>query len=187
MFPRCETSKTVIWFFFLFGFFLLAAIWTFSHPLLKRAPWQNFSLLEWCEEYKVLVLCYVLPVCMYVCMYARSQKSAIWELWDWVTDSWWLFIKLLKICLSPKHFCVYVCVLTSLVGHALTMINQHQCLKLKPCPPLPHQISTHLPSTKSSSDQRQPRSRLLYMRWGGGGCCMALWHMTRASALIRFL
>ncbi len=34
-----------------------------------------------------------------------------------MTDSWWLYVKLLKICLSPQHFCVYVSVLTSPIGH----------------------------------------------------------------------
>lgn len=112
----------------------------------------------------LLVLWNMLQVCT---RSLRNQQSGSFEIW--VTDSWWLFVKLVKTCLSPKHFCVYVYVLTSLAGHALTMINQ-QCLKLKPCPPSYHQqISIHLPSIKSSSDQRQPWSRLLYTGSRGGG------------------
>lgn len=102
-------------------FVFLAATRTFfffCSPSVKkeRAPWENFSLLKSWEEYKVLVLWCVLPVCVHpLRSRKKGKKSAVCKLW--LTDSWWLFVKLLKICLSPEHFCVYVSVLTSPIDH----------------------------------------------------------------------
>lgn len=172
-----ETSKhsfDCLWFF--------GSNRDFSCPLLKGAPWKNFSLLEWREEYKVLVLWCVLPVCVQ----KKKKHSAIWELW--VTDSWWLYVKLLKTCLAPQHFCVYVSVLTSPIGHVSDYDQSASAplagAMLPPSPPTPTQNLYTAPLYHSIFWSAAASERAAIR---GGSSCMALWHMTSASALIRFL
>lgn len=116
---RRSETHTLIWLFSDFCFFgSNQDFFFFCSPSVKkeRAPWENFSLLKSWEEYKVLVLWCVLPVCVHpLRSKKKGKKSAVCKLW--LTDSWWLFVKLLKICLSPEHFCVYVSVLTSPIDH----------------------------------------------------------------------
>lgn len=115
---RRSETHTLIWLFSDFLFFFLALTRTFfffAPPLLKKREHHEKTFLSW-EEYKVLVLWCVLPVCVHpLRRKKKGKKSAICKLW--LTDSWWVFVKLLKICLSPEHFCVYVSVLTSPIDH----------------------------------------------------------------------
>lgn len=80
--------------------------------------------------YKVLV-----PWCMLLVrdhlLKKKNQQSVSFELLT--ADGF--DVKLLKICLSPKHFCVYVSVLTSPIGH-VSDYDQSASVSSSRVPPL---------------------------------------------------
>lgn len=101
MFPRPLewNQQTLIWLFCDFS----GSNRDFSHPLLKRAPWENFSLLKWWEAYKVLV-----PWCVFpVCVHPLQKKKNLWALSDWQLMALRQTFKDLSV--SAAFLCVCVC------------------------------------------------------------------------------